>query len=109
MAKSYEELKITDDFMFGKVMEDKNICKETLECLLGRPVGPLQEVQSQRQVVFTQDGKPIRLEVYTRDYAAVYDAEMQNLNNKTVESLELLKAFRWATKRRNGFLTAHVI
>ena len=34
MAKSYEELQFTDDFMFGKVMEDKELCRDVLECLL---------------------------------------------------------------------------
>ena len=46
MAKNYEELTITDDFMFGKVMEDKVLCRDLLECLLGQPVGELQDVQS---------------------------------------------------------------
>ena len=41
MAKSYEELQFTDDFMFGKVMEDKELCRDVLECLLQEPVGTL--------------------------------------------------------------------
>ena len=32
-AKSYDELRFTDDFMFGKVMENKELCREVLECL----------------------------------------------------------------------------
>ena len=28
MAKRYEELTIADEFMFGKVMEDKKLCRE---------------------------------------------------------------------------------
>ena len=28
MAKRYEELTIADDFIFGKVMEDKALCRE---------------------------------------------------------------------------------
>ena len=27
MAKCYEELRFTDDFMFGKVMEDRELCR----------------------------------------------------------------------------------
>ena len=56
MAKSYEELTFVDDFMFGKVMEDKELCRDLLECLLGQPVGELQEVQSERQLRYTADG-----------------------------------------------------
>ena len=34
MVKRYEELTIADDFMFGKVMEDKEICHDALEQLV---------------------------------------------------------------------------
>ena len=47
MAKSYEELQFTDDFMFGKVMEDKELCRDVLECLLDEPVGELRGVHTE--------------------------------------------------------------
>ena len=31
MAKDYEDLTITDDFMFGKIMEDRELCLEKLK------------------------------------------------------------------------------
>ena len=95
MAKRYEELTIADDFMFGKVMEDKKLCREVLECLLAHPVGELKDVQTERQFRYTTDGKPIRLDVYTRDRNHVYDAEMQNLNHQAVEKLELPRRSRF--------------
>ncbi len=67
MAKSYEELQFTDDFMFGKVMEDKELCRDVLECLLQEPVGTLQDVQTEHGFQYTSDGKPIRLDVSTMD------------------------------------------
>ncbi|MGN0402445.1 MAG: hypothetical protein ACI4HQ_09340 [Acetatifactor sp.] len=81
MAKNYEELKLSDDFMFGKVIEDVNLCREVLECLLGKPVGELKEMEDQCEYRFAMDGKPIRLDMYTRDGRAVCDAETQNLNH----------------------------
>ena len=95
MAKDYEELSITDDFMFGKVMEDKELCREMLECLLEQPVGKLEEVQTERELQYTADGKPIRMDVYSRDNEKVYDAEMQNLNHRRLEELELSKRSRF--------------
>ena len=95
MAKRYEELTIADDFMFGKVMEDKQLCREVLECLLEQPAGELEDVQTERQFRYTTDGKPIRLDVYTRDRNRVYDAEMQNLNHQAVEKLELPRRSRF--------------
>ena len=95
MAKNYEELKLSDDFMFGKVMEDGNLCREVLECLLRKPVGELEEMEFQREYRYAVDGKPIRLDIYTRDGKAVYDAEMQNLNHKKKEDYDLPKRSRF--------------
>ena len=37
MAKSYEELTFSDDFMFWKILETKpHLCKELLELVLGQ-------------------------------------------------------------------------
>ncbi|MBQ9606652.1 MAG: Rpn family recombination-promoting nuclease/putative transposase, partial [Lachnospiraceae bacterium] len=94
-VKPYEELEFKDDFMFGKVMQDLNLCRDVVECLLQRPVGELTEAVPQREFRYTSDGKPIRLDIYTRDEDEVYDAEIQNLNNKTVASLELPKRTRF--------------
>ena len=48
MTKRYEELTIADDFMFGKVMEDKGLCRKVLECLMEKPVGRLEDVQTEK-------------------------------------------------------------
>ena len=95
MTKCYEDLQFTDDFMFGKVMEDKALCRDVLACLLGHAVGELHDIQTERQFRCTLDGKPIRLDVYARDTDTVYDAEMQNLNHSSVQSLALPKRSRF--------------
>ena len=38
MAKRYEELAISDDFMFGKAMGDKVLCHDVLERMLEKRV-----------------------------------------------------------------------
>ena len=94
--KSYDELRYSDDFMFGKVMEDRDLCRDVLECLLQKPIGELTDVQTQKELRYTEDGKPIRLDVYNEDdEGIVYDAEMENLNHKTVETHELPKRSRF--------------
>ena len=96
VMKNYEELKFSDDFMFGKVMEDRELCREVLECLLERPIGELKELQTQREFQYTIDGKPIRLDLYNEDSEGiVYDVEMENLNHKTVEAHQLPKRSRY--------------
>ena len=94
-VKSYDELEFRDDFMFGKTMEDKELCRDVLQCLLQQPVGELQDVVPQREFRYTSDGKPIRLDIYTEDADMVYDAEMENLNHKTVEWHALPKRSRF--------------
>ncbi len=93
--KKYEELEFSDDFMFGKVMEDKEICRDVLECLLQRPVGELSDIVPQKEFRYTSDGKPIRVDIYTRDENQIYDAEMQNKGRKSLENLELPKRSRF--------------
>ena len=95
MVKRYEELTISDDFMFGKTMGDKVLCQDVLEQLLEEKVGELEDVQPQREFRYTSDGKPVRLDIYTRDKKRMYDAEMQNQNHQPVEKLELPKRSRF--------------
>ena len=94
--KSYDELQFRDNFMFGKVMEDPGLCRGVLECLLGHSVGELVTVQSEKEYQYISEGKPIRLDVYSEDRSgAVYDAEMENLNHKSVVFHTLPKRSRF--------------
>nr|MCR4850143.1 PD-(D/E)XK nuclease family transposase [Lachnospiraceae bacterium] len=96
VVKNFEELEFSDDFMFGKVMEDPQICQDVIECLLQQPIGELIKVQTQREFKYTSDGKSIRLDVYNENSAgSVFDTEMQNLNNKSIEFHQLPKRSRF--------------
>lgn len=67
-----------------------------MECLLQEPVEKLKKLQTQREFRYTADGKPIRLDLYNEDeQGAIYDAEMENLNHKSVESHQLPKRSRY--------------
>ena len=94
-TKEFDELTFSDDFMFGKTMEDKELCRAVIECLLQRPVGELEDVIPQKEFRYTSDGKPIKLDIYTQSDREIYDAEMQNLGNKTVKSLHLPRRMRF--------------
>ena len=79
MAKRYEELTFTDDFMFCKILEqDTQLCVELLELTLDRKVGRLVTVNRQKPVEITANGKGVRFDVYAEDGKTVYDIEMQN-------------------------------
>ena len=95
--KKYEELQFSDDFMFGIVMGDDELCRKFLETLLQQPVEKLTTPTKQKDIRITSDGKPIRLDIYTQESSTgtVYDAEMQQLNRKKVEELQLTKRSRY--------------
>ncbi|MCR5236196.1 MAG: Rpn family recombination-promoting nuclease/putative transposase [Lachnospiraceae bacterium] len=94
-VKPYEELEFRDNFMFSRVMLDKQLCRDVLECLLQHPVGELDDPIPEREFQHTSDGKSIRLDIYTRYESTVYDAEMQNLNHKSIDSLQLPRRTRF--------------
>ena len=80
MAKSYEELTFTDDFLFCKIMESRpDLCKELLELILDKKLGRLVEVNRQKPIEITADGKGVRFDVYAEDDEnVIYDVEIQN-------------------------------
>ena len=95
--KKYEELGFTDQFMFNKLMQDPNLCRRVLETLLQTKLSELTTPATEKEIKETADGKAIRLDVYTKDSenGAVYDAEMQNLNRKSVDYLALPERSRY--------------
>ena len=76
--KTWEELTISDNFIFQNVMEDPAICKEFLEKLLKVEVRNINYVELEKFFNVEMEGKAIRLDVYAEDAGtSVYDIEMQ--------------------------------
>ena len=85
MAKKYEELTFTDDFMFCKILEqNKKLYVELLEMILEKRLGKLVQINRQKPIEITVDGKGVRFDVYAEDGSAVYDIEMQNANQDSL-------------------------
>ncbi|MDD6202570.1 MAG: Rpn family recombination-promoting nuclease/putative transposase, partial [Lachnospiraceae bacterium] len=96
MAKKFEELVMTDDFMFGKVMENNELCRHVLEILLQTKIETLEYPDREKEIRVTGKGKSVRLDIFTKDeHDIIYDAEMQNQNGKPVEKLYLSKRSRF--------------
>ncbi len=76
--KPFEELTYHDDFMFGVVMQDKDICREVLECLLGIKIKRIKYPQPQKSFDPLYASHGIRLDVYVEDGNRIYDVEIQN-------------------------------
>ena len=77
--KSYEELTITDNFMFAKVMLNEQLCKEFLEMILHIRIRRIEYYNDEKTLKKFYHSKGIRLDVYLNDEnGTIYNIEMQN-------------------------------
>lgn len=77
----WKSLTIANDFVFGKVMLDEDLCKDVLEAILATDIEKIEYVGRQDAIDVTEDGHGVRLDVYVRDdRGTVYSVEMQATN-----------------------------
>ena len=89
--KDITDLTIADDFMFGAVMRDPNLCKPLLEEILNIKIKRLEYPERQKVLDERYDSKGVRLDVYVEDNEkTVYNIEMQ-----TTDKTNLPKRMRY--------------
>lgn len=77
LTKQWESLTITNDFVFGKVMLDEELCREVLEAILAVPIERIEYVGREDDLDETPAGKSVRLDVHVRDgEGTVYNVEI---------------------------------
>ena len=76
--KPIEELTFADDFMFGRVMQNPEICKGLLERLLEIKIEKVEYPTLQKNISPHYESKGVRLDVYVQDSDRVFDIEIQN-------------------------------
>ena len=75
---NFDEIGITNDYMFGTVFRDKEKCKELLQRILKIRLAEIEVVEPQKVMKTTLIGKGIRIDIYAKDSEGnVYDIEMQ--------------------------------
>ncbi|WP_459482475.1 Rpn family recombination-promoting nuclease/putative transposase [Clostridium saccharoperbutylacetonicum] len=85
MNKTLKELNLEDDFLFAKVMSDKEICKELLEKILEVEIEKVEMIQEQKTIDLLLESKGIRLDVYVKDENnTIYNVEMQRGKHKNL-------------------------
>ena len=76
--KPFEELTISDDFMFCKVMEHESLCRPFLEMLFSTQIEKITYLSSQNIITTNSEAKTVRLDVLVKDdIGTSYDIEMQ--------------------------------
>ena len=76
--KPIEDLTFTDDFMFGRIMQNPEICKGLLERLLEIKIEKVEYPSLQKSISPHYKSKGVRLDVYVQDSNRVFDIEIQN-------------------------------
>ena len=81
----FQKLNLSDDFLFGKVMQDEEILKILLEKVLGFAIKNVVLVQPQRVIEIDPEAHGIRLDVYADDEdGSRYSVEMQKENEYNI-------------------------
>ena len=79
--KRWEELDITDDFIFTRVMRNKRLCRTLLEMILKVKIGEIHFLTSHHSLQIDPNAKGIIMDVYLRDENKVINVEMQTANH----------------------------
>ena len=89
---AWERLRISNDFIFGKVMQDPGLCEKLLQRILpDLEIDHIEYPEAQKSIRPDVDAKSVRLDLYVRDgKGTVYDIEMQ-----VAEAKELPKRMRY--------------
>ena len=78
--KTFQELNLSNGFLFPAALEDPVTCRLVLECILGESVSDLA-VKVEYTKLYNSEFKCIRLGVYAKAVTEVsYNLEMQNKN-----------------------------
>ena len=80
----WEDLGISNDFLFGKVMQNPKLCKELLQRILpDLKIDHIEYPELQKAIKPDADAKSIRLDVYVKDREnVIYNIEMQTSDTK---------------------------
>lgn len=81
--KTIQQLNLEDDFLFAKVMSDKEICRKILEKILDVSIREVSMPATQKTINMLYEGKGIRLDAYVNDdEGTVYNVEMERGKKK---------------------------
>lgn len=81
----WEEIGISNDFLFGRVMQNPKLCKKLLETILGIEIERIEYPEGQKVINLEKDAKSVRLDIFVKDEKqSVYDIEIQACSNTEI-------------------------
>lgn len=80
MSKTFQDLNLSNAFLFAAALENPETCQLVLEIILGRKI-PKVKVHAEHCVLMNPDFRSVRLDIYASDEVQVnYNLEAQNQN-----------------------------
>ncbi len=80
--KSWQDLKLTDDYLFSQIMREEDFCKLFLEMLMGIKIQKVVYLEAQKEVNLFPQSKGIRMDVYLEGDGEIYNIEMQTVRRQ---------------------------
>ena len=85
MSEKWEDLGLSNNFIFQKVMLNEKLCKKILSEILGKEVVKVDYSAYEKTIDIRDDAKGIRLDVYIKDQEkTIYNVEIQNSNKRNL-------------------------
>ncbi len=84
MKKTFQQLNLSNAFLFAATLEDPETCQLVLEIILGTKL-PKVNVHAEQSILVSSDFRSIRLDIYASDEMQVsYNVEAQNDDRKNL-------------------------
>ena len=81
----FQNLNLSDDFLFAKVMEDETVLRPVIEKILGIRIREMTIIQFQKMIDLEPDSKGIRLDIMADDKkGSRYNVEIQKKNEYNI-------------------------
>ncbi len=80
MEKTFQELDLSNSFLFAAALEDSETCRLVLEIILEHEL-PRVTVHAEHSILVSSDFRSVQLDIYASDEVHVnYNVEAQNWN-----------------------------
>ncbi|WP_407425340.1 Rpn family recombination-promoting nuclease/putative transposase [Treponema sp.] len=79
IREKWESLTLADNFVFGKIMSNKDVCKTLLEMMLNIKITDIEYPEQEKTLQASYGARGIRMDVHTSDPERDFDIEMQTI------------------------------
>ena len=82
--KKWENLTLSNDFIFCRVMKVKELCRELIEILLNVKIKEINYIEDQKTINVDHETKGVKLDIVLEGDDKIYNIEMQTRETKEI-------------------------